>query len=70
MKPRLICSANFGYMRGARLAAALEAELDIPILDSVALTLWGSLHRCAIDTGDLSSFGRVFDLDPDWRPIA
>lgn len=57
-------------MRGARLAAALEAELDIPILDSVAVTLWGCLHRCAIDTGGLSSFGRVFDLDPDWRPIA
>ena len=57
-------------MRGARLAAALEAELDIPILDSVAVTLWGCLHLCAIDAGALNSFGRVFDLEPDWRPFA
>lgn len=57
-------------MRGARLAAALEAELNIPILDSVAVTLWGCLQRCGVPTDALKSFGRVFDLSPKWQTAA
>lgn len=53
-------------MQGARLAAGLEAELGIPIIDSVAVTLWGCLHRCGIVTKDLRAFGQVFDLTPQW----
>jgi len=54
-------------MRGARIAAALESELGIPILDSVAVTLWGCLHRVGIDTQDLTGFGRLFTLSPVWH---
>ncbi|MBE0454908.1 MAG: aspartate/glutamate racemase family protein [Roseovarius sp.] len=54
-------------MRGARLARALEDELDIPILDSVAVTLWGCLQRCGVPTDALRPFGQVFGLAPDWQ---
>ncbi len=54
-------------MRGARNAAVLEAELDIPILDSVAVTLWGSLQRTGVSTLPLGRFGRLFSLTPDWQ---
>lgn len=57
-------------MRGARLAAQLEAELGITILDSVAVTLWGCLQRCGVETQALREFGRVFDLMPDWQSAA
>lgn len=57
-------------MRGARLAARLEAEVGVTILDSVAVTLWGCLQRCGVDTGALSEFGRVFELTPDWQDAA
>jgi len=49
-------------MRGARRAAALEAELGVVILDSVAVTLWGSLQRAGVPTEPLQQFGRVFGL--------
>jgi maleate isomerase len=49
-------------MRGARRAAALENELGIPILDSVAVTLWGCLRRAGVATELLHSFGRLFAL--------
>ena len=57
-------------MRGARIAAALESELGIPILDSVAVTLWGCLRRGGVDTQGLSGFGRLFTLAPDWQDPA
>ncbi len=49
-------------MRGARRAAELEAELSIPILDSVAVTLWGCLRKLGVDTAPLQGFGRLFAL--------
>lgn len=49
-------------MRGARHAAALEAELGVVILDSVAVTLWGCLQRAGVPTVPLEQFGRVFGL--------
>ena len=49
-------------MRGARRAAALEAELGIPVLDSVAVTLWGCLTAAGVDTAPLARFGRLFAL--------
>lgn len=57
-------------MRGARNAATLEAELDVPILDSVALTLWGCLHRTGVPTSPLAHFGRLFSRVPDWGTAA
>lgn len=47
-------------MRGAQLASALEAEIGIPVLDSVAVTLWGCLARLGIDATALAPEGRIF----------
>lgn len=47
-------------MRGARLAAALEPELGMPILDSVAVTLWGSLRVVGADRERFANWGRLF----------
>jgi len=52
-------------MRGARRAAALEAELGVTILDSVAVTLWGSMQRAGVATAPLLPFGRVFGLQAE-----
>ncbi|OSP53789.1 aspartate/glutamate racemase family protein [Pseudoruegeria sp. SK021] len=47
-------------MRGPFVAAKLERELGIPVLDSVAFTLWGCLKESGIDTLPLSDFGMMF----------
>lgn len=49
-------------MRGARRVAALEAELGVAILDSVAVTLWGCLQRAGLSAAPLLPFGRLFGL--------
>ncbi|MGY4290322.1 maleate isomerase [Bradyrhizobium sp. LM2.7] len=45
---------------GAALAAALERELDIAVLDSVAVTLWRTLELAGGDIGALADWGRIF----------
>jgi maleate isomerase len=50
-------------MRGPLVAARLEARLGIPVLDSVAFTLWGCLDGLAVDMNPLGGFGSIF-LDP------
>ena len=45
---------------GAALAAALERELDIAVLDSVAVTLWRSLGLAGGDIAALAPWGRIF----------
>jgi maleate isomerase len=47
-------------LRAAFLAAPLEAELGLPILDSVAVALWGSLRAAEIDPTALGARGRLF----------
>ena len=47
-------------LNGAGIAATLERELDVLILDSVAVTLWQSLRIAAADAGDLAAWGRIF----------
>lgn len=47
-------------MRGPLVAAELERELGIPVLDSVAFTLWGCLKEAGIDMTPLSEFGMMF----------
>lgn len=47
-------------MRGPLVAPVLEAELGIPIFDSVAVTLRSCLDICNVDCTPLSRFGRVF----------
>jgi len=49
-------------MRGPIIAPQLEEELGIPILDSVAFTLWGCLMEAGVDMQPLAGFGRMFTL--------
>jgi maleate isomerase len=49
-------------MRGARVAARLERELGLPILDSVAVTLWAALKAASAPTAPYASWGRLFAL--------
>jgi len=45
---------------GAALAASLERELDIAVLDSVAVTLWRTLGLAGSDIRALARWGRIF----------
>ena len=47
-------------MDGAGIAGALERELNVLILDSVAVTLWRTMLLARADPGLLSNWGRVF----------
>ncbi len=47
-------------LRGAAIAPSLERELGIPVLDSVAVTLWSALRLVGADFGALASHGRIF----------
>ena len=49
-------------LRSAHLADALESELGIPILDSVAAFLWKAARLCGIDTRVIAGWGRLFDV--------
>ena len=48
--------------RGARAASRIEAETGVPVLDSVALTLWGTLALAGVPTVQLARYGQVFRL--------
>jgi maleate isomerase len=47
-------------MRGAAVAARLERELGLPVLDSVAVTLWACLTAIDADMTPLKSWSRLF----------
>ena len=47
-------------LRGATIVPSLERELAIPVLDSVAVTLWSALRLVGVDPGALTAHGRVF----------
>jgi maleate isomerase len=49
-------------MRGARVAARLERELGIPVLDSVAVTLWAALKVAGAPTAPYAQWGRLFTV--------
>jgi len=49
---------------GAGLAASLERELDIAVLDSVAVTLWRTLGLAGGDGSALAEWGRIFRTAP------
>jgi maleate isomerase len=49
-------------MRGAPLAAELEASHGIPIYDTVSTTVWKSLKIAGVDTKRVNGWGRVFGL--------
>jgi maleate isomerase len=48
--------------RGGRPAAALEAECGVPVLDSVAVSLWAGLRAAGADPGALRRWGRIFEV--------
>lgn len=50
-------------LRAAPLAEAVEAELDIPLLDTVSTTVWGQLRAAGADPAQVSGWGRMFG----WR---
>jgi maleate isomerase len=50
-------------MRGPMIAPALERELGIPILDSIAVTLWGCLGIVSINPASLAAHGRLFSVE-------
>ena len=51
-------------MDGACIAARLEEELSVPVLDSVAVTLWACLIAAGVDTTRVQGCGQVFGLRP------
>jgi len=56
----IVCT-NF---RGTRIAAGLEQELGIPIIDSIAATLWHSLALAGVASTGLEARGSLFRLTP------
>jgi len=54
----IVCT-NF---RGTRIAAGLEHELGIPIIDSIAATLWHSLALAGMPSTGLEARGGLFRL--------
>jgi maleate isomerase len=49
--------------RGGRIAPELEAELGLPVLDSVAVALWGAVRAAGGDATPLARrWGRIFAL--------
>ena len=49
-------------MRGAAVAARLEAEMGLPILDSVAVSLWTALDAAKASKALLADWGRAYKL--------
>ena len=47
-------------LRGAAAVPALEAELGLPIYDTVATALWASLGTAGIDPARVNAWGRLF----------
>ena len=47
-------------LHAAPLAEAVEAELDIPLLDTVSTTVWGQLHAAGFDPKQVRGWGRLF----------
>jgi maleate isomerase len=49
-------------MRGAGAAEVLEARLDVPVFDSIAVTLWACLIATGIDPARIEGWGRLFTM--------
>jgi maleate isomerase len=45
---------------GARVGAALEREIGLPVLDSTAVGVWASLKAGGYDTGRIRGWGNLF----------
>lgn len=51
-------------LRGGLVAPALERELGIPVLDTVATALWAALAAAGADPRHIGGFGRAFGEVP------
>jgi maleate isomerase len=51
-------------LRAAPLAAALEAETGITMLDSIATVVWKSLALAGVDPARVTGWGRLFAVRP------
>jgi maleate isomerase len=49
-------------MDATRLAPQIEARTGIPVIDSIACTLWGALKAAGRETAPLAPVGRIFRL--------
>ena len=47
-------------LRAAQLAPALEAELGIPVYDTVSTAVWKALRLCGVDTRRVLGWGSLF----------
>lgn len=57
----VILCTNF---KGAEIAAQLEAELKIPIIDSVSITVWKALLLAGEDPRKIKQWGQLFHCYP------
>jgi maleate isomerase len=49
-------------LNGAGLAAPIEAELGIPVYDSVSAVLWKALALCGEKSGQITGWGSLFAM--------
>lgn len=47
-------------LHAAPLAAQVEAELDVPLLDTVSTTVWGMLRAAKKDPGCIAGWGQLY----------
>ncbi len=47
-------------LRAAHLVPALEAELGLPVYDTVSTAVWKSLRLCGVDTARVQGWGSLF----------
>jgi maleate isomerase len=47
-------------LKGAELALRLEQELNVPVYDSITVTVWKSLALAGVESDSLSAWGGLF----------
>ena len=47
-------------LRGAPLVEELEAEIGIPIYDTIATAVWKALRMAGVDTTPVQGWGKLF----------
>ena len=52
-------------LHAAQLAAGLEAQLGLPVYDTIATAVWKSLRLCGVATRRVKGWGSLFNLDLD-----
>ncbi|MEO3427447.1 aspartate/glutamate racemase family protein [Pelagibius sp. CAU 1746] len=52
-------------LRGARIVPQLEAEIGIPIFDTVSLAIWSGLRLIGEPTNRIKGWGQLFELGDD-----